>query len=51
MHQIFEMALADRLIQVNPAPSTVIPKCKAPKPKRILAPEEIDRIGKSLDIR
>jgi integrase len=49
--EIFEMALADRLIQVNPARTTVIPKCKAPKPKPTMTPEEIERGEKSLNIR
>ncbi len=51
MGEIFEMALADRLIQVNPARTLVIPKCKEPKPKPTLTPKDIERAEKSLDIR
>jgi len=51
MHEIFEMALADRLIQVNPAKTTVIPQCKDPKPKPTLTAADIERLEKSLDIR
>jgi integrase len=51
MGEIFEMALADRLIQVNPARTTVIPKCKEPKAKPTLTPEDIERAEKSLYIR
>ena len=51
MTEIFEMALADRLIQVNPARTVVIPKCKAPKPKTTLTPADIDRAEMSMDIR
>src|SRR5579863_5552997 len=39
MGEIFEMSLADGLIQVNPARTIVIPKCKAPKPKLTITPE------------
>jgi integrase len=49
--EIFEMALADRLIQVNPARSTIIPKCKPPKPKPVMTPENIENAMKVLDIR
>jgi integrase len=51
MTEIFEMALADGLIRLNPALSTVIPPCKAPKAKPILTPEEIKLAEKSMDIR
>jgi integrase len=51
MCEIFEMAAVDRLIPVNPAPSTVIPKCKAPKPKPTMNPEQIDAVAKLLTIR
>ena len=45
MGEIFEMALADRLILVNPAKTTVIPKCKDPKPKPTLTQQyETERI-------
>lgn len=49
--EIFEMALADRLIQVNPARTTMIPECKAPKPRPVMSPEDIELVEKSLDIR
>ena len=45
------MALADRLIQVNPARTTVIPQCKESKPKPTMSPEDIERAEESLDIR
>src|SRR5580765_1769531 len=51
MGEIFEMALADRLIQVNPARIVVIPQCKPPKSKTILNPADIERVEKFLDIR
>jgi len=51
MSEIFEMTLADRLIEVDPARTTVIPKCKAPKPKPVMTPEDVERVEKSLDIR
>jgi integrase len=49
--EIFEMALADGLLSLNPARTVVIPKCKPPKPKVTLTPEDIDRVEKALDIR
>jgi integrase len=49
--EIFEMALADGLIQVNPATILVIPTCKPPKPKPVLTPEDIERAVHVLDIR
>jgi integrase len=51
MGEIFEMALADRLILVNPAPSTIIPKCKPPKEKPTMTPAEIDRVEMLLGLR
>jgi len=51
MGEIFEMAFADGLIRVNPARSTMIPKCKPSKPKPIMTPEEIESVLKALDIR
>ena len=49
--EIFEMALADGLIRINPALSLVIPKCKPPKPKPVLTPDDIERAVQVLDIR
>jgi integrase len=51
MNEIFAMAFADGLIPLNPALLTVIPPCKASKPKPILTPEEIRRAEQSMDIR
>jgi len=51
MVEIFEMALADGLIRINPAHSVMIPECKQPKPKLTLTPQSIELIENSLDIR
>ena len=51
IREIFEMALADRKVQVNPALGLVIPRCKQSKARSTLDPSEVQRVEQSLDIR
>lgn len=51
IREIFAMAYADRLIQVDPAPSTIIPRCKDPKPKPTIRRSKIEEVAKLLPAR